>query len=334
MDCFCAIIHIAILRNIQVSTSALLLHQIYKIFILEPTINANIWNYLVQNPRLTQTPLQNHLIIWTLFRFTPSPSKPLSSTKSFIVWVSPIVYTIIGAMCALPLLQMWPCRVVWPWKFQLPSCRRPAINNQQACSNCQDMHGFSNTLRQICLYWRLWFSEWDIGKCSIILAFTLCSWPGHSPSQQTIWVGVHSTQRAIPVKHAYSGTGMWFLPLNCLKEHSSGDVTSGTNSHGHSIVLGWWEKVWLSSNMFLCKCYNFFSFQCLFPHLPSMTSLFLFCPFVWGDRPVPTCFSIVFFSSCVSPLVLYLHKTVSLLDYFSHSSHVFPTFHQVLRPSP
>ena len=37
-----------------------------------------------------------------------------------------------------------------------------------------------------------------------------------------------------------------------------------------------------------------------------------------------------------SPLVfpLYLHRTVSPLDYLSRSSHFFPNFHQVLQPSP
>ena len=51
------------------------------------------------------------------------------------------------------------------------------------------------------------------------------------------------------------------------------------------------------------SCYNFFPFLYLFPHFSSMTSLLLLCSFLWGDWPIPTCLSWIFFPSHVSPLV-------------------------------
>ena len=51
------------------------------------------------------------------------------------------------------------------------------------------------------------------------------------------------------------------------------------------------------------SCYNFFPFPCLFPHLCSMASLLLFCSFLQGDQPIPTCFPQTFFPSLVSSLV-------------------------------
>ena len=51
-------------------------------------------------------------------------------------------------------------------------------------------------------------------------------------------------------------------------------------------------------------CYNFFPLSRLFPHLHSTTPLLLLCSLLPRDRSIPTCFPILFLSSCTSSLVL------------------------------
>ena len=51
------------------------------------------------------------------------------------------------------------------------------------------------------------------------------------------------------------------------------------------------------------KCYDFFPFPCLFPHLCSTMPLLLFCSLLLGDRPILTRLPWLLFSSPVSSLV-------------------------------
>ena len=186
---------------------------------------------------------------------------------------------------------------------------------------------------------------------------------GTAPEINMSWLHLEHEMSIFLVDWSHLVSQLWANNSKpCCCSHSCSRATAWIGSNSHRLPK-WWLVVWIAPTwithlQFYCfppllclsnpnnqypqllvalthgGCYNFFPFPCLFPYLCSMPSLLLVCSFLQGDRLILTCFPVILLSSHVSPLVLHLYRTVSPLDYFSRSSHISPTFHQVLQLSP
>ena len=186
------------------------------------------------------------------------------------------------------------------------------------------------------------------GSCCCQTFNTLFLWP-------RMWIfecKESSTSIAYEVPDILPKTSEWFkaisgLKLNWLKAPlTPKTVCQGqsyvdnllcwalTPQHGQRVVANIDKESLTLVMVYGTTCYNFFSFSCILSHLSSAMSLFPLCSFPQEDHPLSTHISIILLPSYVSSLsILSCYRTVSPLDYFSCSSHIFLTFHQVLQPS-